>query len=651
MNQWAMYGSILIALILTLRKLYPLIQLLQLPTVLTFCIYGGFLFYISSLIPGILGILSPMVTGVHFIILSILTIVILSSITNRLKYAGDICLFEKWHQGTWNATNILFGLSGLIGLHVVLHYFNSFFRAFILNTQTPLPWDTVSYHLPGFIEFIQQRSLWSLEGPYQGYSFGYELIANFPSAIFHAHWGIIIANSYAILFLLAAIELIVRQIARILHYPFSNYLTILLMAISLWGISFSDTLYNFGKNDTFLSACLLSSFGLFIEMLWINTEFTTFDKHRYYALLIFSTLASGLGLSTKPNSIAYIPLLLLGLILIIRRANFCVGNKFHLDLVSLCIFILGSIAIGGFFDIRNILIWGRLTPPGLTGTWKLSLVFNLTNPALYVPKKGSILFLFALLSLGGTLFLWLKNRSDKQLGLFLLFSFQVIALLAFAITPLSIFHEESLSNAVWHLRLGMPFFIIAYISYAVVMHLMLTRIECRFPKAYRSVLLILIFLGGICIPYLWVQKPPEGLPGYEEVRGRAPTNIYRWIQKMEEPQRIYVAGLRPYGLYGKQWQHHLFYDLHSSVLLSEPYGKKRIATILKQFHPTFILISVDPHWYTDSLEKPLMEWMRKNKQCFSEVYSDETVSGFKVLDDCQEIIEKFAVDQKMEMGG
>jgi hypothetical protein len=44
-----------------------------------------------------------------------------------------------------------------------------------------------------------------------------------------------------------------------------------------------------------------------------------------------------------------------------------------------------------------------------------------------------------------------------------------------------------------------------------------------------------------------------------------------------------------------------------------------------------ILISVDPHPYSGTAVKPdIVAWMKAESDYFEEVYSDETVSGFRL---------------------
>ncbi|MGH9550521.1 MAG: hypothetical protein ACRD3W_14160, partial [Terriglobales bacterium] len=118
------------------------------------------------------------------------------------------------------------------------------------------------------------------------------------------------------------------------------------------------------------------------------------------------------------------------------------------------------------------------------------------------------------------------------------------------------------------------------------------------------------------------------------------THIYEWLQTQNSYQRIYCAGLRPYGLFGRELSNRVFYDLHSNVLDRE--GRGRLLKIMREFHPDLLLISVDPHDYTGPAKKPLIvDWL-KTQSCFDQVFTDDTVSGFAVKDGWQEMLKDHA---------
>jgi len=129
-------------------------------------------------------------------------------------------------------TLIVFGLLGAIP---VLDYLRWALPSSLLNPDSALQWDTVSYRLPGFLEFSQRHTLWSLDGPYQSYSFGFELIGSFLSQPFNAHWGLIIANLLAIILLVIAIAAAARILVPSLPTTrVANWLPGAVLAIGIW---------------------------------------------------------------------------------------------------------------------------------------------------------------------------------------------------------------------------------------------------------------------------------------------------------------------------------------------------------------------------------------------------------------------------------
>jgi hypothetical protein len=77
----------------------------------------------------------------------------------------------------------------------------------------------------------------------------------------------------------------------------------------------------------------------------------------------------------------------------------------------------------------------------------------------------------------------------------------------------------------------------------------------------------------------------------------------------------------------------VFYDLHSTVLRPEESGSVRLRTIVAQFRPDMVLVSVDPHEGAPA-GKPLIDWLRRETSCFEEVFSDAAVSAFRVSSGC-----------------
>jgi hypothetical protein len=53
--------------------------------------------------------------------------------------------------------------------------------------------------------------------------------------------------------------------------------------------------------------------------------------------------------------------------------------------------------------------------------------------------------------------------------------------------------------------------------------------------------------------------------------------------------------------------------------------------VVTRFKPDLVVIAVDPHGYPVIPVKPsLVQWLKQQTNCFEEVFSDDTASGFKV---------------------
>jgi hypothetical protein len=202
----------------------------------------------------------------------------------------------------------------------------------------------------------------------------------------------------------------------------------------------------------------------------------------------------------------------------------------------------------------------------------------------------------------------------------------------------------------------MPLLISAAIIYGVVIPLAIQRLfALRYSRLALGALIIILMLA---IPYYWSTKKQANLFGYEEVFASPKieplpkTSVYTWAQNLKEPLRIYSAGLRPYGLYGRHWGNTLFYDLHSSTLVDGPDGKKRIAAVVDQFGPDLILISLAPHANSPlGIQPEVLTWMQERVDLFTEVYSDDIVRGYRVKPGAKEILTKeFPEPYVLKMG-
>ena len=117
--------------------------------------------------------------------------------------------------------------------------------------------------------------------------------------------------------------------------------------------------------------------------------------------------------------------------------------------------------------------------------------------------------------------------------------------------------------------------------------------------------------------------------------------------------RIFAVGLRPYGLYGKNWNNTVFYDLSNETISPVEEGKKRMVSIVLQFRPELILISDNPFASTEEVSlNSTIEWLNFRSDLFKPVYQDKSVIGFAVLPKAVEILmrENYQ-DIHIKMGG
>jgi hypothetical protein len=176
--------------------------------------------------------------------------------------------------------------------------------------------------------------------------------------------------------------------------------------------------------------------------------------------------------------------------------------------------------------------------------------------------------------------------------------------------------------------LAMPFFSFVAIACSVAMIRWLDTLHGRVHV--NGVPLLLLVVSLAFLPWWWHDRTPRGLPGFERVHGQPETGIYRWVQRLDEPVRIYSAGVFPYGLYGAGWANRLVYDLSSAGLDTDA-GRLRILSILETFRPDLIVIAADPFTPSAAWSKPsIVAWLRQQPEVV-EVYCDETVSAFEVL--------------------
>lgn len=628
-----------VVVIVLMRLSFRLLQLFQgegLPKLLSAGIICATLIYLACLIPGIFGFLTATNSYILFILLA-------SGFfywINNLSFAPgqDVQSIQyRIARTDW----LLIGL-GVILCAPLLSYLKGLPSAF-LDPNPVFAWDVVSYHLPGVIEFYQNKTLWSLSGPYQSYSFGYELIGHFFSQSFYTPWGLVLVHSLALMFLIAVLVSTAKELTLSIGDESDSWIPSAILAVGLWASLAFNSLGAVGKNDIFMGVMVLAPLCYLLILSTQKAVSTT--KLKIVILLI--GLSLGLSLGVKPSAIPYLPFFWIMTVWVTLFQKRSIKQAIYLSTLVIVIALL----LGGFWLTRNVLIFGRLSPV-LDAGWQASIFANLFNREMYSAAiHNPALLLAGSAWIPAFLIAFIRNRhGDNSIAWWLISGFHLMACLVFLITPFTF------QGGGFEARLGMPMLMAAAIIYATVIQLIMHRLPSCPKSRWLAIAVVLVLM--LALPFYWGLKKQDNLFGYDQVfeppkPKRLPkTNVYTWVQNLNEPLRIYSAGLRPYGLYGKHWANEIFYDLHSSTLVSESVGAKRVAAVVSQFEPALILISIAPQANSPLGEKPgVIAWMKARPDLFSVAYSDDIVTGFKVNPGAkQALVREFSEPYILKMG-
>jgi hypothetical protein len=638
--QILLYIATIVALMALASSTFKFAKEVNLSPALTSSIVCITLVYLSALLPGALGFLSASNSYILFLLLVVGILFLIRAILSPHIELNRVPI-EATHINFTRLDWLFTGL-GVILCGPLLVFLKGVPMSF-MNTNPILGWDIVSYHLPGVIEFYQAKSLWSVSGPYQSYSFGYELLGNYFSQNFHASWGLLLAHILSLWFVIAAVMAVSKAIYSSNQTAKINWLTTSIFAIGIWTISAIGSIGAIGKNDIFMGAAVFSA----LAFLLILGDKRQESKLRNYLLILFIGISLGLALGVKPSAIAFLPYFLIATSWVLFSHPKILRNA----LISVSIVLVTAVLIGGFWLSRNLILFGSLSPVMDSG-WQSSIIANLLNQEMYRAVIHYPTLIFASAAWFPAL---LIARRYYRMGVessnwWLMASFHLMACLVFVLTPF-VFQGGG-----FEVRLGMPLLLVTSVIYSLVIQLIFQKFFSSQHFWWVSCISVLVLMMGI--PYYWSSKSHSGLPGYEQVlncsdpKNCPKTNVYSWVQSLNKPLRIYSAGLRPLGLYGHQWDNILFYDLHSSTLVANADAKKRIAAVVNQFDPNLILISIAPQSSSSVGAKPeVINWMKLRPDLFSEVYSDEIVSGFQLNRDAKAILAKeFPEPYNLKMG-
>jgi hypothetical protein len=417
----------------------------------------------------------------------------------------------------------------------------------------PLGWDVVSYHLPNVVDYIQTHSLWSLTGSYAYYPGGNELLNLWSMGPLRHEGAIGLTTLTLALGIALTLGLLVRSLLPNLHPFFQGLVALVTLAVCLFVSPLQAMLFDLGRNDMTIAFWQVLALWLLLQL----------DRKPAPFWQISLGVCTGMLIGIKPNG-AFLALALWVL----------VGVKQPRSLPRI---ILPALAIGGFWYLRNLIAFGRLSPPNqLAGAMDLSIATNLLNPQLYT-LNAPLLWLIGGLVISITTLL-AKPTVPRQLvatwilvsilGLMLTPSgagyfmgsgktFLIQLRYGAAIVPFTVLLLASWLNAFD--RLAMPPFLNNFIA--------LNRPSSKFALTIAP--LVLTTLALLTTTY----KPPLGLPGYEGIFfpfGKTPSGLYAWVQENLRDRTIFSVGPRPMGLYGPNWSNRVIAHLGATQIPEIP---------------------------------------------------------------------------------
>jgi hypothetical protein len=415
----------------------------------------------------------------------------------------------------------------------------------------PLGWDVVSYHLPNAIDYIQAHSLWNLTGSYAYYPGGNELLNLWSMGPLRHEGAIGLTTLTLELGIALTIGLLVRSLLPI-NPVLQGLFALLTLAACLYVSPLQAMLFDLGRNDITIAFWQVLALWLLIQ----------FDRKPSSFWQLSLGICTGMLIGIKPNG-AFLALALWVM----------VGVKQPRSLPRI---MLPALAIGGFWYLRNMIAFGRLSPPSqLAGAMDLSIVTNLLNPQLYA-LNAPLLWL-----IGGFVIAITTLIAKPTAPMKLAATWTLVSILGLILTP---------SGAGYFMGSGKTFLIQLRYGAAIVPFTVLLlgcwidRLGLRWPSfdrftgetnrpssklALTIAPLVLTTLALLTTTY----KPPLGLPGYEGIFfpfGKTPSGLYAWVQGNLRDRTIFSVGPRPLGLYGSNWSNHVIAHLGATHIPEIP---------------------------------------------------------------------------------
>jgi hypothetical protein len=419
----------------------------------------------------------------------------------------------------------------------------------------PLGWDVVSYHLPNVVDYLQAHSLWSLTGSYAYYPGGNELLNLWSMGPLRHEGAIGLTTLMLELGIALTIGLLVRSLLPI-HPVLQGLIALLTLAVCLYVPPLQGMLFDLGRNDITIAFWQVLALWLLLQL----------DRKPAPFWQLSLGICTGMLIGIKPNG-AFLALALWGM----------VGVKQPRSLPRI---ILPALAIGGFWYLRNLIAFGRLSPPNqLAGAMDLSIVTNLLNPQLYALNAPLLWLIGALVISITTLF------AKPTVPMKLVATWSLVSILGLGLTP---------SGAGYFAGAGKTFLIQLRYGAAIVpftvllLGCWLDRFGCDrwktpsvldeyLTKPHRPSSKLALTIAPLVLTTLTLltttYKSPLGLPGYEGIFfpfGKTPSGLYAWVQENLRDRTIFSVGPRPLGLYGPHWSNRVIAHLGATHIPEIP---------------------------------------------------------------------------------
>lgn len=643
---FVLYVTVLIALVFLGARLWGLSAVVGANNVVALGVIISLVAYLAMLLPAVLGVLRPPIV----VVVLLIVVWVISALTRRtITELGQMNRGGLPTPDGFRRVELIGVLAAALLVLVLLGRDFLILGAMCFNPQIWLNWDVVGYHLPGLAEFFREQSLWTLAGPYQSYSFGFEFIYGLPLLFVRGHWSLPIIYMLSALLLFAGMWDFSRVLlAACKANELLPRLTAFLFSLAVWGWLFADKLSIVGKNDIFLTACFVVTASVSLDLLLVGGKL---DRRAVWGRLALATASACLAVATKSTSLAVMPVLV-GVLsyAVVKAGPNREENWGRKVITAITLFLSGSLVFGGAFLIRNVTMIGSVIDPAHKGYFGLSLAAHAGDARLLVPTTESTSMCLVIVAAASSL-VWLRRRltwANRRSVQLVLAAVLAAGFAGVAVTPhFFLIRPAAYHGLAWDIRLAMPLLTMCALIVASTGALVIRSIDSRTidlparvsgavaaaaslaSKLSRKLPIAALVLG-LAIPLLWAAQPTKGLPGWESPKSGGHTEIYSWIQDQPDTLRIYSIGLIPYGLLGRGWNNWVFSDISTAAFMSEDVGIKRVKSILQGFQPNLIIVSamLDPAGVPRV--RPVTYWLSSHRDLVVEVFRDSMVVAYAV---------------------